>query len=178
MSLEGPYERAEGNDFLVRRNHWWSLLNAQVAGITYGVHGVWGWSDGVNPAPGHGKAVSPRWDKLLELPGASHAGAMRAFFESFEYWRLKPAPQILASQPGKEAARRFISAAQTDTRDITVLYVPEDRGVTLAEGALPARYEAVWVKPDTRARAAARGQGPAFETPGPGDWLLLAFGRS
>ena len=178
MSLEAPYERAEpGSDFLVRRNHWWSLLNAPVAGITYGVHGVWGWSDGVHPAPGHGKTVAPRWDKLLDLPGARQACAMREFFESFEYRRLKPAPRILAAQPGKEAARRFVSAAQTDTRDITVVYVPEDRRVALVEGALPARYEAVWVKPDTLARSAARSEGLTFEAPGAGDWLLLARGR-
>ena len=177
MSIEGPYERATPrNDFFVRRNHYWSLLNAPVAGITYGVFGIWDWSDGVHPAPGHGKAVSPRWDTLLELPGAGQVGSIREFFESFEYWRLKPAPAILAAQPGKEAPSRFISAAQTDKRDITVVYVPEDRSVTLAEGALPARYEAVWVKPDTRARSAARGEGLVFETPGAGDWLLLARG--
>lgn len=170
MSIEAPYERADPpNGFLVRRNHWWSLLNAHVAGITYGVHGVWGWSDGVNPAAGHGKEVAPRWDKLLDLPGARYAAIMRDFFESIEYWRLKPAPDILAEQPGKQEPRRFISVAQTDKRDITVVYVPEDRRVPLKEGALPARHDAVWIKPETGERSPARG----FETPGPGDWVLL-----
>jgi hypothetical protein len=186
VSVEGPYERdpPQGDwppGFIVRRNHFWSLLNAHVAGIVYGAHGIWGWSDGVHPAPGHAATVWPHWKKLLELPAAAQVGGIREFFESMEYWRLRPEPALLAAQPGDEAPRRFVSAAQTESRDVTVVYIPEDRDVVLRPERLPAPYRAAWRKPDDGRRAEAAGEisaaGLLFRTPGPGDWLLVVEGR-
>jgi hypothetical protein len=182
VSLEAPYERAQAPgalpiDFLVRRNHIWSLLNAPIAGITYGVHGVWGWSDGVHPAPGHGANVSPHWKTLLDLPGAVQIARIRHALESMEWTRLEPAPRIVAVQPGSAAPRAFIAAAQTPSGSATIAYTPEGRAIVFERGGLPAAHEAAWLSPATGERSPAKAsdgeRGLVFATPAPGDWLLL-----
>lgn len=182
ISVEAPYERKTGKgavtpEFLTRRNHLWSLLNAPVAGITYGAFGMWSWSDGVNPAPGHGPAVDPHWKETLEFPAARQMGFIREFFESIEFQRLEPAPGLIAVQPGTEAPHRFLSAARSAAGDIAVVYTPEDRELVLAPDKLPARFRATWYRPSDGRRAVA-GAGPSaagtlFRAPEPGDWLLL-----
>ncbi len=183
ISLEGPYEsparpdRTPAPEFLTRRNHYWSLLNAPTAGITYGVSGVWSWSDGTCPVPGHGPVVGPHWKTVLHLPAAEQMRYLAEFFQGIDYWRLRPEPAVLGAQPGVNAIGRFISAAQSPEKNLTVLYIPEDRSVTLVSTAVPARFSAEWFNPRTgdRSTASAEPEGLAiqFLTPAAGDWVLL-----
>ena len=143
INLEPPYEyhlayqsKTPITPHTVRRAVYWSLLNAPTAGVTYGGHGVWGWDDGTKLPTDHAGAGMPLpWQKALVMPGAEQMAHVAALFTSIDYWRLRPAPQALASQPGggtgpgsgPAAARRFIAAAASDTNDLLVVYTPEDR---------------------------------------------------
>ena len=127
------------------------------------------------------------WQKALVMPGAEQMAHVAALFTSIDYWRLRPAPQALASQPGRPAAspraRRFIAAAASETNDLLVVYTPEDRIIQLAPAAMPqGSCHRHLVRPThRRPHARASRQRPTavaitFETPAEGDWVLLIGG--
>lgn len=187
ISLEAPYENHAGGATgplsadAVRRAHYWSLLNAPTAGITYGAHGIWGWDDGTRPPVDHPNSGTPLpWRQALHMPGAQQMSLLADFFQSLPFYRLRPAPEVLASQPGVAAPRRFIAAARTESKDLMVIYVPEDRVVELQLAALTSMKGSpvlTWVNPrNGERRAAVAVLGPTScqaPTPEPGDWLLL-----
>src|SRR5581483_162914 len=80
---------------------------------------------------------APPWHEAMEAPGSADMHRLREFFASIPWWRLRPAPELLAAgtraagRPGVAAAERFIAAARTEEGDTAVLYVPEDRTVRL-----------------------------------------------
>jgi hypothetical protein len=176
ISLEGPYE-VPGNDWLVRRNHLWSLLNAPVAGVTYGAHAIWAWSDGVHPPAGHGTGVHPRWNDMLDAPAALQMGRLRAFLERIDWLGLQPSPELLAEQPG---GARFISASRSAST--ILVYTPAERRIALRAEAVPPGSRAEWVSADALLRKPAQPSREAanavFTTPEPGDWLLLIQSRN
>lgn len=189
LSLEAPYENhGQGGDkrissLGVRRAHYWSLLNAPTAGVTYGGHGVWGWDDGTTTPTDHPKTGVPLpWRKALVMPAAGQMAHLAAFFNSIDFWRLRPAPEMVANQPGNLLPRKFIAAARTEQGDLAVCYVPEDRMVELRQDQLPRNFAASWFNPRTG------GKGPVvailtertvkFATPAEGDWLLLLKGAN
>ncbi|MCX6628040.1 MAG: DUF4038 domain-containing protein, partial [Candidatus Solibacter sp.] len=168
-------------DYGTRRNHYCSILNAPIVGITYGASGVWSWSDGASPVPGHGSGVPPAWKTMLDMPAAGQMTHLIGFFQSVEYWRLKPVPGVLAKQPGEETASRFISAAQTPEKDLTVIYTPTDRTIVVRPAALPGRIASEWFNPRTGGRTPTSGRTAAesveFSAPADGDWLLVLKGE-
>ena len=184
INLEPPYEnhlayqsRQPISPLVVRRAVYWSLLNAPTAGVTYGGHGMWGWDDGTAPPTDHKNSGIPLpWKQALVMPGAEQMAHVAALFTSIDFWRLRPAQEVLAEQPGTESAARFIMAAASDTRDLLVVYTPEVPAIVLRTDAIP-RGRAVWHNPRTGERTAARGtpSGPLtrFEAPGEGDWALV-----
>jgi hypothetical protein len=183
LSLEAPYESpsreglSPSHDYVTRRNHYWSILNAPIVGVTYGASGVWSWSDGLNPVPGHGARVPPAWKTMLDLPAATQMRYLIQFFESLDFQRLRPEPQVLARQPGTEAMARFISATQTPDKTLTVLYTPMDRTVSVNTAALLPSVAGEWFNPRTGMRCLATGKSAGdtleFSTPEDGDWLLV-----
>ena len=183
LSLEAPYESParEGitpaRDYVTRRNHYWSILNSPIVGVTYGASGVWSWSNGTKPVPGHGARAPAAWKTMLDLPAATQMIHLVRFFESLDFQRLRPESAVLALQPGTEAVTRFISAAQTRDKDLTVLYTPVDRTVALNAAALPPGVTGQWFDPRTGARSGASGNSAGnaleFSTPEEGDWLLV-----
>ena len=48
-----------------------------------------------------------------------------ALFTSIDFWRLRPAPDPLARQPGTTAPTQFVAAAASESRDLLVAYTPE-----------------------------------------------------
>jgi hypothetical protein len=114
---------------------------------------------------------------MLDLPAATQMIHLVRFFESLDFQRLRPEPAVLALQPGTEAVTRFISAAQTRDKDLTVLYTPVDRTVALDAAALPPGVTGQWFDPRTGARSGAAGTSAGnaleFSTPEEGDWLLV-----
>jgi hypothetical protein len=184
INLEPPYEHHIAYQSkqpipaeFVRRAIYWSLLSAPVAGTSYGGHGVWGWDDGTKPPTDHPNSGTPLpWKEALVMPGAEQMAHVAGLFTSIDFWRLRPAPDALAEQPGTIAPARFVAVAASAERDLLVAYTPEAGTIAIRTAALPAG-RARWVDPRTGTRSDARpGKSESvlrFETPGPGDWLLL-----
>jgi hypothetical protein len=188
INLEPPYEyhlayqsRRPITPHTVRRAIYWSLLNAPTAGVSYGGHGVWGWDDGTKPPTDHaGSGVPLPWKQALAMPGAEQMAYLAALFTSIDFWRLRPAPAVLAGQPGTGAPARFIAAASSDNGDLVLIYSPESQAIRLDARSLP-QARASWVNPRTgeRTPAAPAPSGTVVEfTPaGEGDWILLLQAR-
>jgi hypothetical protein len=184
INLEPPYEhhiayqsRRPIAPHTVRRAVYWSLLNAPPAGVTYGGHGVWGWDDGTKTPTDHaGSGVPLPWKQALVMPAAEQMAYVAALFTSMDFWRLRPAPDVLAEQPGTATAAYYVAAAASDNQDLLVAYTPEARTISLRADHVP-KGRAAWHDPRTGARSEARavreGATVRFETPGEGDWVLL-----
>jgi hypothetical protein len=185
INLEPPYEnhiayqsKTPISPFTVRRAIYWSLLNAPTAGVTYGGHGVWGWDDGTKPPTDHPNTGVPLpWRQALVMPGAEQMAHLASFFALIDYWRLRPAADVLAQQPGMEAPRRHIAAARSEAGDLLVIYVPEDRTIDVLQKFVPRDFSASWFNPRTGKSssvvAVVNDKAIQFATPEEGDWLLL-----
>ena len=103
-----------------------------------------------------------------------------ALFTSIDFWRLRPAPDALAEQPGRESAARAVTVAASDNRDLLVAYTPASGTIALNTSTVPSN-RATWHDPRTGARTRAAGtrEGPVtrFQTPGDGDWVLVVSRR-
>ncbi len=131
----------------VRNACYWSLLATPVAGITYGANGIWPWiRPGEKPlnhyTPGH---VSS-WHKSIKFPGSLQIGYLASFFRRLEWTRLRPAPDLLVSQPGETTYNHFVSVAQTENRDCIVAYLPVQCEIQLYNPA-GYSYTAEWFDP-------------------------------
>lgn len=162
----------------VRRAIYWSLLNTPTAGVTYGGHGVWGWDDGTKAPTDHPNSGTPLpWQKALLMPGAEQMAHLADFFNSIEFWRLRPAPMVVVNQPGKENPRRSMAAGRTDQKDLLVVYIPEDRTVEIKLDALPPSPTIGWINPRTGEKSPAVAvvtqTTVQFPTPSEGDWILF-----
>jgi hypothetical protein len=185
INLEPPYEnhiayqsKTRISPLTVRRAIYWTLLNAPTAGVTYGGHGVWGWDDGTKPPVDHPSTGVPLpWKKALVMPAAEQMAHIARLFTSLEFWRLRPAPEMLVTQPGQQAPARFIAAARAEAGDLAVMYVPEDRTVEVRFQSLPSSLDASWFSPRTGERspvvAVVNADSVQFATPSEGDWLLV-----
>jgi hypothetical protein len=182
INLEPPYEdhlTGAGErlgDFLVRRALYWSLLVAPTAGVTYGGHGVWSWEEGGSLPFGHGNTGIPLpWREALELSAARQITHLRRLFLSLPWHRLRPAPGLLAEQPGEESPQRHIAASLADDGSCAVIYIPSDRRVSLRPDASRDLPHALWFDP--RAGGVIpdlpEGDGHTWATPAEGDWVLL-----
>ena len=184
INLEPPYERHIAyqtklpiSPEQVRRATYWTLLTAPVAGTSYGGHGVWGWDDGSRPPTDHPNTGIPLpWRQALVMPGAESMSHLADLFTSIDFWRLRPARDVVADQPGATEPARFIAAAASAEGDLLLAYTPEAAAISLTTAAVPSG-RAQWIDPRTGRRTNARsvrdGTVSRFDTPGPGDWLLL-----
>ncbi len=153
MNMEPNYEeiffRTSAQD--VRNASCWSLLATPVAGITYGANGIWPWLQEGNQIQNHpslikeGKEYTP-WHEAIKLPGSLQVGYLAEFFRKLEWWRLRPAPQLLDGQPGGEVFNHHISVAATDDKSLIVAYLPVQAEIELFN-PFDERYEARWFDP-------------------------------
>lgn len=186
ISLEAPYENHIGDKTLmsadiVRRAHYWSLLNAPTAGITYGGHGVWGWDDGTRPPVDHPYTGIPlHWKKALTMPGAEQMRHLYEFFTSIDFWRLRPEPELVVNQPGLIDVRKYVSLSSSEEKDIVVVYAPNNQVIELKLETLtrmPKSPNISWFNPrtgQTRPAVAVIGDKTCqIPVPEKGDWLLL-----
>lgn len=185
INLEPPYEnhvsyqskQRISADF-TRRALYWSLLVSPTAGVSYGGHGVWGWDDGTVPPVAHPNTGIPLpWQQAITMPGAEQIRHIAELFESVEWWRLRPAPELLIHQPGDESRERFIAVAKSEAGDLIVAYVPQDREFDLHLEGLPDDLSAIWFNPRNGLRQPAAMDGGHVKTPTPGDWVLV-LGRT
>lgn len=189
INLEPPYEdhiayqsKQRISAQTTRRAVWWSLLVSPTAGVTYGGHGIWGWDDGTKEPTDHaGTGVPKPWNKALFLPGGQQMSHVAALMRFVGFEQLAPAPELLAKQPGNEAASRFIAAAASPAKDLAVIYVPEDRQLVLNRQALPQQPVMRWFNPRSGewqdAAAVAENQQLTCTTPAEGDWVMVIKGR-
>ncbi|MBT4141220.1 MAG: DUF4038 domain-containing protein, partial [Candidatus Latescibacteria bacterium] len=162
----------------VRMAIYWSLLNAPTAGVTYGGHGVWGWDDGSGPPMDHPNSGTPLpWRDALIMEGAEQMRHLRDAFDIVEWWRLRPAPEVLAEQPGEEDVHNHILISKTNTSDYIVAYTPQGKPIKINMSGLPSRLGAVWYNPRTGEPEAAApnedGDVRIYDTPDDEDWLLV-----
>lgn len=183
INLEPPYEdhlgyqsRKPHTDSSVRRAVYWSLLSAPPAGVTYGGHGIWSWqtAEGQPPVDHPSTGVARPWRAALNLPAAAQMGHLAALFAEIGWWELRPAPQILASQPGEKDPAQFVAAAQSGGRSLTMVYLPAGGKVQFRPATLPAQRRAEWFDPRTGKWAPATIT-ESLEVPAPdrGDWVLV-----
>ncbi|MCD6360162.1 MAG: DUF4038 domain-containing protein [Armatimonadetes bacterium] len=163
------------NDHDVRRAAYFSLLVTPPAGVTYGNNHIWSWNSEPGPAPGHPNlgTVGP-WSEGLRMPGIANMSALRKLMDEIEWWRLRPAQELLAEQPGAEDRTLFIAVAATPERDLVMAYTPGGLPVRLVAGELPAR--ARWFDPRDGAWRDAVGDDGLFVCPDERDWVLVLEG--
>jgi hypothetical protein len=184
INLEPPYEGHlayhSGQPFdaaTVRRHIFWSLFASPVAGVAYGGHGVWGWDDGTGTPFAHEQTgPSPSWREALNLPGAASLRHLAELMDSLPWWTFVPAPELLATQPGKDDPRLTVIASRGDGGRLGLVYIPRGSKARLNLGS-PASVQATWIDPPSGARQAATvsNDGPVT-TPDGEDWLLLLEG--
>ncbi|MEZ4709566.1 MAG: DUF4038 domain-containing protein [Caldilineaceae bacterium] len=185
INLEPPYENHVAyqsgrphNAHSVRRATYWSLLNAPTAGVTYGGHGVWGWDDGSAPPVDHPRSGIPLpWGGALTMPAAEQMAHLVDFFASIRWWELRPAPELLAAQPGAADVHKYVLASRSQSGDLAVVYTPAGGTIVLNAAVLPAQFDAVWVEPragqQLPATSTTAGDHILFETPSEQDWILF-----
>jgi hypothetical protein len=170
---------------LVRRAAYWSLLVSPTAGVTYGAHGIWYWSEEpAEPLDHAGTGVAPPWHEAMRLPGSVSMRHLRDLFGSVPWWRLRPRPDLLAEQPGEADPARFVAAAATEDIEAAVVYLPPAPGggtavreVSFRKEALPERMKASWFDPATgvwgEAFTLSRAQAGKLTSPVEGDAVLV-----
>jgi hypothetical protein len=180
-ALENTPFNASGKmnaSFAARRAMYWSLLSTPTAGVSYGNHAVPDWNDITSARINQSKRdIQWSWKTALATPAAEQVTHLVKFFTSIQFWRLRPAQDMLVTDPGLVEARRHIAAARTQEGDLAVLYVPEDRSLQIWFNDLPPSVETSWTDPRNGSKrpviAVLNGDKIQFTTPGPGDWLLL-----
>lgn len=183
VNLEPPYEdhvsyhsREPHSAYNVRRATYWSLLAAPTAGSTYGAHGIWSWQTEAAVPLNHDRSgVAKPWQEAIQLPGSTSMRHMAELFESLPWWRLRPAPSLLAAQPGANNPAQFISAALSADGDAAVFYLPVGGSIQIASEAL-GLSRAEWFDPRTGERTPAEGAGGRYQAPGREDWVLVLRG--
>jgi hypothetical protein len=164
----------------VRRASYWSLLVTPTAGVSYGHFSLWAWASEREPV-GQGirrqaEYLLEPWWTVLDTPGVQSMTIARRYFETGEWWHLRPAQDLLAEQPGKDDAHRFVAAARTSFGDWTVVYLPVGESIRLKPGVATST-SARWFDPRTGCWLVANpvddsdGQ-QSFVAPESGDWVL------
>jgi hypothetical protein len=188
INLAPPFENAlaspsaqRASPQVVRRAAYWSLFSAPLAGVSYGADGVLDWRSDSNLQPvSYRPQLLPTWQKALFLPAAKQMGLLADLLSSIDFWRLRPAQELLLTQPGSISPSRYIAVVRSDSGDLVLAYIPEDRILDLASHALPKSPKATWINPRTGERfdavAIDKPGVNQFKTPDSGDWLLLLEG--
>ena len=182
INLEPNYEthisyhsRRRFTDYEVRRAAYWSLLVAPTAGVTYGINATWCWHERPEVPEAHeALGVVGPWSAGLESPGLCSMTILRRFLAELPWFRLRPAPHLLAEQPGHADPECHLAAATTADADHTVIYLPCGGSVVLRDEAL-ARGRARWFNPakgEWQEAAPDRYLRATFIAPDRDDWLL------
>ena len=180
INLEPNYEGHPGapggtnfTPFHVRRAAWWSCLVSPTAGVSYGNNPIWVWNDEPAPAEGHeGLGEIAPWEAGLETEGVQDMTLLARFFESGPWHRLRPAPDLLAKQPGESDPDRFVAAGATDDGKWVVVYTPTGGRIVLDGRRLKEGRRARWFDPRTGQFKEAAGEGDAYPAPDEQDWVL------
>jgi hypothetical protein len=178
INLEPCYEGirnwATGGTFTdgdVRRAMYNSLLNTPTAGVSYGAHGIWSWqTEPAEPLNHAGVGVARPWREAMNFPGSHDVQRLAEFCTSVNWWTLRPAPDLLLSQPGKSDPRRFVSISAGD--GLIIAYLPQGGTIELDPSRL-AGMKSQWFNPRTAERSPAEVVAGRVSAQNDGDWVLL-----
>ena len=97
------------------------------------------------------------------------ATAMAEFFESIDWPSLRPAQDLLASQPGSDDVLRWVGIARAQSGTLVAYTAGGDPiEFTSAPGS-----NATWISPRTGERQPAVAAGTTYKPPTRTDWTLL-----
>lgn len=137
----------------VRNASYWSLFSTPVAGITYGANGIWPWIRPGEKIQNHRQPAMLRpWEESIKLPGSVQIGQLAHFISQYPWWQMKPAPELVVSQP--TPAGGYISVSRSDDRQTIMAYVPTQTTVQLFNPQ-NISYQAQWYDPVTNQSSAA-----------------------
>lgn len=154
----------------VRRGVYWSLLGAPMAGVTYGHNWIWPWPVQPQVPDNHDfcGTVGP-WRDAVRSPGAESMTVLRGIVDRLPWWRLRPAQELLATQPGDEDLMRSVMAAATPDQQLALVYMPVGGTARLRLAGQP---RAEWLDPRTGKSQPAVMVGDQVTAPDDEDWLL------
>jgi len=164
----------------VRNASYWSLFATPVSGITYGANGIWPWIQNKgdlieNHRNPDGRGPST-WRESIEFPGSLQIGMLSEFIRQFEWWKLKPAPDLLVGDPTSEGYDRFISIVSDNAQDVIMGYIPHAMPFSLRLSSSE-KYLMHWFDPITgkvQKGTYNSSDGMAqFEPPSEQDWVLV-----
>ncbi len=149
INMEPNYEeigfRITAKD--VRNASYWSLFATPIAGITYGANGIWPWlAEGEKILNHSYKGGVTGWRRSLDFPGSIQMGYLSEFFQNLEWWKLFPANDILAIQPGDSVYNHWISVLKSADDKIIIAYIPEKTDIKLFNPK-GMKYIAQWFDP-------------------------------
>jgi hypothetical protein len=125
---------------------------------------------------GHpGSLLEPPWFEAIKYPGSMQRKYLKDLFTSLEWWRLVPAPELLAKQPGRQDPRRFIAVARAQGANWALAYIPEGRGISLHVGGMPNPIIGRWFNPRTgrwEGETNIEDKGGSLTAPDADDWVL------
>ncbi len=181
INLEPNYEGHKGYTHrkpfdAVRRAVYWSLLVSPPAGVSYGAHGIWSWELRPQEPMSHlGSGVAPPWYEAMKYPGSTSLKHMKALFDSLEWWRLRPAQNLVVEQPGAADPSRFVAAARAEDGKWAMLYLPAGGTIAARTEGLAKPLVARWFNPREGRWAgdlAFTEATQTLQTPDQEDWVL------
>lgn len=153
----------------IRRAAYWSLLVGPPAGVTYGAHGIWSWETRkAEPLNHTGTGPAAPWTQAMALPGSTQMSHLAALMRSVEWWKLRPAPQLLAHQPGNRDVAKWVAAAAPEDGRWALVYVPAGSSVLLRPEVAKKLGKGRWFNPRTGLWRDATN----LEPPDASDWVL------
>lgn len=177
MNMEPNYEeigfRITAQD--VRNASYWSIFSAPISGITYGANGLWPWLREGELIINHEKTAGySDWETSMKFPGSLQIGYLAEFINQYEWWKLRPANELLVEQPGNEKFNEFISAVKSPDNSVILAYLPMKYGVQLRVGN--EKYQARWFDPVKneyhKGKAQAKDGLITMTPPSDSDWVL------
>jgi Protein of unknown function (DUF4038)/Domain of unknown function (DUF5060)/Putative collagen-binding domain of a collagenase len=166
---------------LSRRAAYWSMLGAPLAGITCVASRVSNWDATIDSRKTSASQTWQAWQIALFSPGATNMGILADAFSSIDFWRLRPAPELLAKQTGSGSPFDHVAAARSEEGDLCAIYVPQNEPVELNTKFLPGKPTAIWIDLRTgrRSNASFSPTSPTerlLPPAGSADWLLIIKG--
>ncbi len=160
----------------VRRALYRSLMVSPTAGVTYGHHGIWFWTDKPQVPTAHpNSGVALPWGQAVKSEGAESVNHLSEFFFSIQWWRLRPAQGLLATQLGADDPNRFVTVSRSDKGDLLVAYLPAGGTIEMKTERLKHPLKARWFDPRTGKWSHIGPVGKQkmqFTAPDGNDWVL------
>jgi len=160
LNLEPLYEGYDAKlggakrSYEVRRAAWWSMLSSPMAGVSYGNGPIWVWNDQPAEPEGHERlGKTAPWSAGVESSGIRSVALLKRVCEGLPWWTLRPAQELLGSQPGAEDVFQWQSVAADEARRIVLAYLPNAGRIEL-QGLDDLKGE--WIDPDGGERVPAQ----------------------